>query len=224
MDILAARKKAAERAKTKAAITTHPEQPAHPGPITPTAHVDEPAAPAAATASEMPLPSQDLPSVDAAVAPEREGEAAEENALPRTQELELLAFRLGNEEYCVMVDQVREVLKMREITPVPRTADYVLGVTSIRGKVLPVIDLCKRLGLASGVRDEKSRIVVISVEDEDMGILVDRMTGVVRFLPDIIRPAPDTIDQRAGAEFLRGIARKDDKLYILLDVDKAVGR
>lgn len=224
MDILAARKKAAERAKTKAAITTQPEQPAHPGLIAPTAHVDEPAAPAAEIASDLPLPTQEPPSVDEAVALKREGESAEEAPGPLTLELELLAFRLGNEEYCVMVDQVREVLKMREITPVPHTADYVLGVTSIRGKVLPVIDLCKRFGLASGVRDEKSRIVVISVEDEDMGILVDRMTGVVRFLPDIIRPAPDTIEQRAGAEFLRGIARKDDKLYILLDVDKAVGK
>ena len=153
-----------------------------------------------------------------------EAPAPEETVEPQTQDIELLAFRLGKEEYCVMVEQVREVLKMRDITPVPHTPEHVLGVTSIRGRVLPVIDLCKRLGLVPGERDEKSRIVVITVEDEDMGILVDRMTGVVRFPPDAIRPAPDTIEQGAGAEFLRGIARKDDKLYILLDVDKAVGK
>jgi len=87
--------------------------------------------------------------------------------------------------------------------------------------MLPIIDLRKRLGLAPGVNDEKSRIVVVGSNDEDAGLLVDRVTGVFRILPNEIRPAPENIEQ--GAEFLRGIARKNEKLYILLDVVKAVG-
>jgi purine-binding chemotaxis protein CheW len=84
-----------------------------------------------------------------------------------------------------------------------------------------VIDLCTRLGIPSGARDEKSRILVVTVGDEDAGILVDRVRGVVRIHPEAIRPVPETIER--GAECLRGIARKEDKLYILLDIEKTLG-
>jgi purine-binding chemotaxis protein CheW len=151
-------------------------------------------------------------------------ELEEEAAAPAVQELETLAFRLGSEEYLVMVEQVKEVLKMRDLTPVPHAPQYVPGVISLRGTVLPVIDLAKRLGLAPGVRDEKSRIIVVGLDDEDAGLIVDRVMGVVRFLPDAIQPAPDTVEQGAGAEFLKGIVRKDGKLYILLDLEKAAGK
>jgi len=133
----------------------------------------------------------------------------------------MLSFRLGSEEYVLPVDEVQEVLKSRELTMVPNSPPHVLGVTSIRGTVLPVLDLGRRLGLPPATRDEKARIIIISPDDEDAGILVDRVTGVVRISPDAVRPAPETIEQ--GAEFLKGIARKDDRLYILLDLHKAVG-
>ena len=137
------------------------------------------------------------------------------------QEIEMLSFLLGGEEYVLPVDEVREVLKSRELTMVPNSPPHVLGVTSIRGTVLPVIDLGRRLGLPPATRDEKARIIIISPDDEDAGIIVDRVTGVVRLSPDAIRPAPETVEQ--GAEFLKGIARKGDRLYILLDLNKAAG-
>lgn len=137
------------------------------------------------------------------------------------QEIEMLSFLLGGEEYVLPVDEVREVLKSRELTIVPNSPPHVLGVTSIRGTVLPVIDLGRRLGLPPATRDEKARIIIISPDDEDAGIIVDRVTGVVRLSPDAIRPAPETVEQ--GAEFLKGIARKGDRLYILLDLNKAAG-
>jgi purine-binding chemotaxis protein CheW len=114
---------------------------------------------------------------------------------------------------------VQEVLTPKEITPVPHTPEYVLGVCSLRGVVLPIIDLHRRLGLAPGAGDEKSRIVVVGLGPEDrIGLFVDRVRGVVRFLPSTVRPAPDTIEK--GAEFLQGIVRRDDRLFILLDVEK----
>jgi purine-binding chemotaxis protein CheW len=137
------------------------------------------------------------------------------------QEIEMLSFLLGGEEYVLPVDEVREVLKSRELTIVPNSPPHILGVTSIRGTVLPVIDLGRRLGLPRAQRDEKARIIIISPDDEDAGIVVDRVTGVMRISPEAIRPAPETVEQ--GAEFLRGIARKGDRLYILLDLNKAVG-
>ena len=87
--------------------------------------------------------------------------------------------------------------------------------------MLPVIDLCKRFGLAQATKDEKSRIVVASSADEEAGLLVDRVTGVFRILPEEVKPVPENIEQ--GAEFLRGIVRTVDRLYILLDLEKVVG-
>lgn len=207
MDILAARKKAAEGARVKKkaeaempVVDTVEPKPAH--------------SPAA-----QPLP--ELASTDDAVVKQAAPVVLALDpveALP-AQELEMLSFLLDAEEYLVLVEQVKEVLKVMEITPVPHTPAYITGVISLRGTVLPVYDLRKRLGLADGVRGEKSRVVVVSLDDEDVGLLVDRVTGVVKLMSDAIRPAPENIEQ--GAEFLRGIARKNDKLYILLDLEKA---
>ena len=222
MDILSARKKAAERAKalkkateeTPAAVPLPPKEqlppPAETPPVPPSAGVAtgpaESAAPAVEEAAAGEAPSPDRGPAEAVVA---------------EPEIEMLSFLLGDEEYAVMVDAVKEVLKTRDLTPVPNSPDYVLGVMALRGPVLPVIDLCKRLGLPPGKNDEKSRIIVVSVNEEDAGIQVDRVTGVIRILPDAVRPTPETIEH--GAEFLRGIARKDDRLYILLDIEKAIG-
>jgi hypothetical protein len=87
------------------------------------------------------------------------------------------------------------VLKIRQATPVPHAKDHVTGMISLRGTVLPVIDLTKRLGLAAGTRDDKSRIVVVGLDDEEAGLIVDRVTGVVRFLPNAIEPVPETVEQ-----------------------------
>ena len=221
MDILSARKKAAERAKalkkaeeeTPAAVPPPTEQ------LPPPAETESvpPSACVAAGPADSAAPAVEEAAAVTAPSPDREPAEAAASA----QEIEMLSFLLGDEEYAVMVDAVKEVLKTRDLTPVPNSPDYVLGVMALRGPVLPIIDLCKRLGLPPRKRDEKSRIIVVSVNEEDAGIQVDRVTGVIRILPDAMRPTPETIEH--GAEFLRGIARKDDKLYILLDIEKAVG-
>jgi purine-binding chemotaxis protein CheW len=223
MDILSARKKAAERAKTKKKAQPESKkdsplsQEKEPSPSPEQAGKD---AEAAVTTSVPESPAHPGPGPSGQPSPVP-GDVA--GAVP-VPEIELLAFRLGTEEYALLVEQVREVIKLWEITSVPNTPDYVLGVLSLRGKVLPVIDLCKRLGLPSGARDGRARIIVVSLDDEETGLIVDRVTGVVRLLPKDVRPAPDTISQGVGEEFLRGIARKDDKLYILLDIEKAAGK
>jgi purine-binding chemotaxis protein CheW len=224
MDILAARKKAAELAKAAQQKTEQAaeraEAPA--GLVPPAGHAeeaqqpaDEAAQPAVAERAPAPVEQEETEPAPA--------EGACEAAAP-AQELEMLAFLAGAEEYVVAVDRVKEVLKLRDITPVPHASSYVLGVCSLRGAVLPVVDLNKRLGLAGGARDEKSRIVVVRLEnDDEAGILVDRVTGVVRFSSEAVKPAPETVEQGKGAEFLKGIVRKDDKLYIVLDLERTAG-
>ncbi len=232
MDILAARKKAAELAK--AGKTTSESEPAAAGEkavapaeeqrsdapteTSPAAESANESAPAQETA--VPL-GEPVPSAVMEAAPEAIGEGPEPQ---EERELEMLAFQLGSEEYVVPVEIVGEVLTPREVTAVPHVPSYILGVCSLRGTVLPIVDLNRRLGLAGGVRDEKSRIIVVALgADDRVGLFVDRVRGVVRLLLSSVRPAPETVDQGEGAAFLRGIARKDDRLYILLDVEKTVG-
>lgn len=225
MDILSARKKAAERAKAKARKKAEPE----PQEGSPPSQEKEPSpSPEQAGKDAETAVTTSAPEPPASPAPGLSGQPAsvpgdEAGPVP-VQEIELLAFRLGSEEYALLVEQVREVIKLWEITAVPNTPDYVLGVISLRGRVLPVVDLCTRLGLPPGVRDGRTRIIIVSIDEEETGLIVDRVTGVIKLPQEDVRPAPDTISQGAGAEFLRGIARKNDKLYILLDIEKAVGK
>jgi purine-binding chemotaxis protein CheW len=255
MDILAARKKAAEQAnarnKPEPVAVTPAEQPGRepealaeqPGREPETPEVQPSREPETSEAQPRPEPetprAPSEPGPDgivgspaaSGVAPAIEesrdkagivpGSASGESEETQQREIELLSFRLGDEVYAVLVADVREVLKSYHLTIVPNTPDYILGVMSLRGTMLPIIDLRKRFGLAPGANDEKSRIVVVSSTDEEAGLLVDQVTGVFRILPNEVKPVPENLEQ--GAEFLRGIVRKADRLYILLDLGKALG-
>jgi purine-binding chemotaxis protein CheW len=214
MDILKARKKAAEqkRSKKKARQAGPLEAPIEQGATLTPAEVT--AMPAATEdVAALPAPATESPADVSAIGDEKHEADA--------QEIDLLSFRLAGEAYALEVNDVREVLKIRSLTPVPNAPSYILGVTALRGAVLPVIDLCVRFGLAAGTRDAKSRIIVVSSREEEVGLVVDRVTGVLRVAPDEIKPTPENIEQ--GAAFLRGIVRRDEKLHILLDLEKSVG-
>lgn len=236
MDILAARKKAAERAKTKQpekepveeAVAVEQARDAAPAREL-SSDRDDRAAGLSEEAVELITADQvgEAGSAQASVgAGEAPRTAAVLNGIPAAEqppveesELEMLSFQLGAEEYAIPVGRIREVLTPRDITPVPRTPEHILGVCSLRGAVLPIVDLGRRLGLPQSLQDERSRIIVTAFdEDERIGLSVDRVKGVVRFPFSAIRPVPETVEQ--GAEFLSGIVRKDDRLIILLDVDK----
>ncbi len=216
MDILKARKKAAEQKQSRKKDLEQPSDPPQPQektvqPVEPQAE-SSPVADRSALTSGSPEPEEGRQAEEADAPDDRQEE--------QSPEIDLLSFRLGGEAYAVMVKDVREVLKIRSLTPVPNAPPYILGVTTLRGTVLPVFDLCVRLGLVSGERDEKSRIVVVGSSEEDVGLVVDRVTGVLRIPPDAIKPPPEHVEQ--GAAFLQGIVRKDEKLYILLDLERAV--
>jgi len=222
MDILSARKKAAANKKARDREAAAEEQQA-PLPAGPASEPEKSAAAPAAAAPVVP-PAGPAPQAEERVpaeVPTQQEEPAE--AAPALAEVELLAFRIGGEAYAVLVEETREVLKLWETTAVPHTPEYVLGVMSIRGAVHPIIDLSLRLGLGPGDRGERSRVIVVSIGNEETGLLVERVTGVVRVWPDEIKPAPETAGQGVEAELVRGIARKDDTLYILLDLEKVGG-
>jgi purine-binding chemotaxis protein CheW len=128
---------------------------------------------------------------------------------------ELLSFEVGDTAYGVPIERVREILRMRPITPVPRVPAIVCGVISIRGEVVEVIDLRRRFGLSPTVPDRRTRIVVIHGFDGRVtGCMVDRVREVLRVPEAEIRPAAE-----ADADTVSGLCKRGDEFVSLLDLD-----
>jgi purine-binding chemotaxis protein CheW len=140
---------------------------------------------------------------------------------PRSElegERQILGFWLGKEEYALDLLEVNEILRWRPCTPVPRTRDFVLGVISVRGDVLPVIDLRKRLGLEGDGAVEACRVLVVGKESERFGLLVDSVSGVTRLAADQIEPTPPMMS-RQEADFVAGIGRAGPRMLILIQLE-----
>jgi purine-binding chemotaxis protein CheW len=131
---------------------------------------------------------------------------------------EYLTFLLGREEYAIAIERVREVVKAPPITEVPRAPAHILGVVTVRGEIVAVVDPRRRLGLpgeppAGGA----ARIVIVDAGDGPCALLVDAVASVVRLPPGAIEPCPQGI-AGARAEYLAGIGREGDRLFTLLDL------
>lgn len=134
--------------------------------------------------------------------------------------LQLVTFTLGDEEYCVNVLLVREIIRIPDITRVPNTQFYVEGVINLRGKVIPVINLRKRFGLDEMEYDGRTRIIVMELEGDLIGFLVDAVSEVIRVLPDEIQPPPSVAVSGEQQECMAGVIQRDERLIILLDLEK----
>jgi purine-binding chemotaxis protein CheW len=134
-------------------------------------------------------------------------------------EIQLVVFDLASEHYGVDISDVREIMRMQNITKVPGAMSYVEGVINLRGKVLPVLDLRKRLGLKVADQTEESRIVVVDIADGEVGVIVDAVTEVLRVPNASIEP-PSSMVAQGNSDYLRGIAKLTDRLIILLDLNK----
>jgi len=134
---------------------------------------------------------------------------------------ELLGFMLADEEYALDVLEVREIIRLQPITAVPRSADWILGIVTLRGVIVPIFDLRRRLGLPPGEAGPETRIVVAARGGEPAGLVVDRITQVLRVPHDRVEPPPHTI-AAAEAEYLRGVARLEDRLVILLNLARVL--
>jgi purine-binding chemotaxis protein CheW len=137
----------------------------------------------------------------------------------------VLTFVVGGETYGLDILHIREIIKMVEITEVPRVPSFLLGVISVRGLVIPVLDLRRRLRLDDTPLTRAARILVADRDGEPFGLLVDAVTGVVRFSDAEIEPPPSTLSL-ADAGFLAGIGRyqaaRRQRMVILLHLDAVV--
>lgn len=133
------------------------------------------------------------------------------------QTLEVLAFVLATEDYALPLTEVREILKVPAITDVPRAPPDVLGILSLRGTVVTLVDLRRRMGLPQSAFDRRTRVLVVQRGEEPMGLLVDAVTEVVRLEPGEIEERP-AVPGAKHAEFLAGVARPGGALYVLLNL------
>lgn len=136
-------------------------------------------------------------------------------------EHQLVVFDLANEQYGVEIAAVEGIIKMQAITVVPRAPQFVEGVTNLRGKVLPVIDLRKRFGLPAAEGSRDMRIVVVEMSGLTVGIVVDAVSEVLRVNAESIEP-PSPIVTTVDSAFIRGIAKINERLVILLDLSKVL--
>lgn len=134
---------------------------------------------------------------------------------------QLVVFELANEHYGVDISAVNTIIRMQEITEVPRTPRFVEGVINLRGSIIPVIDLRKRFGLPTGEITKASRIVVVEAASQMIGMVVDAVAETLRLTCDSIEP-PSPVVVSVDSEYLRGIGKQNDRLVILLDLDKVL--
>lgn len=132
--------------------------------------------------------------------------------------LQIVTFKLDDEEYGVDILKVQEINRMTEITAMPKAPFSVEGVINLRGKVIPVINLRKKFGLGEKDIDSQSRIIVVDT-GSTVGLIVDSVSEVLRISSEIIEPPPP-ITGGMGSEYIMGIGKLEDRLIILLDIDK----
>jgi purine-binding chemotaxis protein CheW len=135
--------------------------------------------------------------------------------------LHLVTFALDGEEFGIPIEQVREVIRVTEITRVPQARQHVRGVTNLRGRVLAVIEIRSRIGLAPAEITPRSRVVVVGVHDRTLGILVDGVSQVVKVPAATVAPAPAEV-LSPGVDYITGVARWNSRLIILLDLEKVL--
>lgn len=134
---------------------------------------------------------------------------------------QFVTFNLGEEEYAIEILKVQEIIRMIPITRVPNSPEFINGVINLRGKVIPVMDLAKRIGLPVKSTDNDSRIIVVEIQNKIIGFIVDKVNIVLRINNSIIEPTPQMVG-RTNAEFISGIAKMEHSLLILLDLDKVM--
>lgn len=133
-----------------------------------------------------------------------------------SDELKLIIFKLGREEYGLDILSVQEIKRLMSITRVPSTPSYIKGVINLRGSVLPVIDLRSRLALEEKALTDAARIVVVLVNENIVGFIVDEVVEVTTMSRTNVEPA-HALSTGLSTEYISGIAKADNRLFILLN-------
>ena len=136
--------------------------------------------------------------------------------------IQLVTFRIGEEEFGVDILAVQEIIRMMQITMVPRAPEFIEGVINLRGTVIPVINMRTSFNKPALDQDSNTRIVVMELENKIVGFLVDGVSEVLR-IPESTVEDPPPVVAGIGSEYIRGIGKLDNRLLILLNLDNLLG-
>jgi purine-binding chemotaxis protein CheW len=139
------------------------------------------------------------------------------------EEIKVIVFALANEEYGIEVEKVKTIERMMPMTRVPKTYEFVKGVINLRGVVVPVIDLRGRFGLPESAYTDNSRIVIISVNEMEVGMIVDSANDVIDVDSDQIQDPPEIVGG-IRAKYLRGVAKVGERLLVLLNLKEVLSK
>jgi purine-binding chemotaxis protein CheW len=132
---------------------------------------------------------------------------------------EVLTFRLGNESYAVDILKVQEIRGVDRVTQIPNVPEFIRGVIDLRGVIVPIVDMRMKFNLPSAEYNQFTVVIILNVIDRVVGIVVDAVADVITLTDEQIRPAPE-VDAHGDAQFIDGLARVDDQMFILLDMER----
>src|SRR5690625_3020785 len=133
------------------------------------------------------------------------------------ESMKVVVFLMGKQQYGIPVENVLGIEKLHMITSVPKTSVFIKGVINLRGEITPVLDLKQRLLLGETKHAEQTRILIVTMNDMNVGLMVDAATDVMDIDSAIVEEAPEMMNG-IKESFLRGVAKLEDKLLILLDL------
>ena len=133
--------------------------------------------------------------------------------------LQLVSFKISNEEFGVDILSVQEINRMLQITKMPNTPEFIEGVINLRGRVMPVLDLRVKLGMQRIEHDKNTRIIVVEIKGKTIGFIVDEVSEVLR-VPKSITEAPPQMAGSVNSDYIISIGKLEDRLLILLDLEK----
>ena len=140
---------------------------------------------------------------------------------PAGEVVQLINFRLRDEEFGVDIGSVREITRVAEITHIPEAPSFIEGMTNLRGQVIAVIDLAEQFRLAARVElPDSARIVVTEFNGRTVGMLVDEVPGVLKITEEDIEPTPEQIQREVRKDYIKGVGKLDNRLIVLLDLEK----
>ncbi|MBP2662199.1 MAG: cheW 2 [Firmicutes bacterium] len=136
------------------------------------------------------------------------------------QEFQLVIFRLAQEEYGLPITKVQEINRLVPITKLPQTPPFMEGIINLRGQIIPVIDLRKRFTLAVSEYNDDSRIIIVEIDGETVGVIVDAVAEVVQIAAADVEPPPPSFI--LDAKYIQGVGKLEDRLLILLEIDQVL--
>jgi purine-binding chemotaxis protein CheW len=134
---------------------------------------------------------------------------------------EFLAFRLGEEEYGIGILKVQELRGYENCTRIANAPDFIKGVVNLRGSIVPIIDMRIKLHLGTPVYDQFTVVIILNIDRNVVGIVVDSVSDVIRLLPEQIRQAPE-IGSAMRTDYVTGLGTVNERMLILIDIDKLI--